>query len=308
MSNRAQAIDALAATQPLQPHQPGAAPNVHVPLVVHSYGMTDRGRVRPGNEDQFLVAGLTRVLRVDQSSLPENTELRWGREEGRLFVVADGMGGHSGGKEASALAVGIIQDFLVGAMDWLSCPGGNEAEIANQFQSALRRADARVCEEGNRHAELKGMGTTVTLACSMGHDLFVAHAGDSRCYVLRGGVLSRLTRDHTLVAQMVQNGLIPAEEAQTHQFRHVVTNVVGGGEPGVKAEVRRMHLEAGDMVLLCTDGLTGQVTDQEITAILHQSPDPKAACEQLVQVVNARGGQDNVTVIVARYDAETAAT
>ena len=151
------------------------------------------------------------------------------------------------------------------------------------------------------------MGTTVTLACSIADDLFVAHAGDSRCYVLRGGVVHRLTRDHTLVDQMVQNGLIAAEEAQKHQFRHVVTNVVGGGEPGVRAEVRRMRLEPGDIVLLCTDGLTGQVTDQEIGAVLHQAPDPRVACEQLVQVANARGGQDNITVVVARYDAASAA-
>jgi serine/threonine protein phosphatase PrpC len=299
MTTRAPVVDALAKTQAQAVQAPPAA-QPRLELSVQSHGMTDRGRVRPGNEDQFLVAGITRGLRVEQSSLPHEG-LRWGREEGRLFVVADGMGGHSGGKEASALAVAIIQDFLLGAVEWL-CSGSDERVIAGQFQAALRRADARVCEEANRNPALHGMGTTVTVAYSAGDDLFVAHAGDSRCYLLRGGVIQQLTRDHTLVDQLVQNGVIAPDQAHTHQLRHVVTNVVGGGEPGVRAELRRVKLQPGDTMLLCTDGLTGPVSDQEIAAVLHASPDPKTCCEQLVQVANARGGADNVTVVVARFD------
>lgn len=129
----------------------------------------------------------------------------------------------------------------------------------------------------------------------------MAHAGDSRCYLLRRGAIVRLTHDDTLTNQMVEKGLVAPEDAAEHGFRHIITNVVGGSRPGVRAEVHRLTLEPGDVLLLCTDGLTGMVTDARITSILAASTSPEEACVELVRVANENGGTDNVTAVVARY-------
>ena len=129
----------------------------------------------------------------------------------------------------------------------------------------------------------------------------MVHVGDSRGYLYRGDELHQLTRDHTLVAEMARRGLLTAEQAAGHRLRHVVTNVVGGLEPGVSVEAHKIGLEPGDVLLLCTDGVTGMVTDDQIRGILHAEIDPQRACEQLVARANEQGGRDNITAIVARF-------
>jgi serine/threonine protein phosphatase PrpC len=146
------------------------------------------------------------------------------------------------------------------------------------------------------------MGTTLTLAYSLNEELFVAHVGDSRCYLCRHGILYRLTRDHTLVEEMVSRGALSAEEAEKHHWRHVITNAVGGSDPKVKVEVHKVHLEAGDAVLLCSDGLTNMLSDEKMARILEAEVDPEQACRQLVAQANEAGGEDNITVILARYE------
>jgi serine/threonine protein phosphatase PrpC len=147
------------------------------------------------------------------------------------------------------------------------------------------------------------MATTLTLAYFLHHDLFVAHVGDSRCYLLRSNLLYRLTRDHTMVAEMVRRGVLKPEEAAHHAYRHVVTNVVGGSDPGVQVEMHKVALEAGDCLLLCSDGLTEMVPDADILNVLVTAqPDPAAACDRLVALANEKGGKDNITVVVARFD------
>jgi serine/threonine protein phosphatase PrpC len=147
------------------------------------------------------------------------------------------------------------------------------------------------------------MGTTLTLAYSVGSDLFVAHAGDSRCYVFRDGELFQLTNDHTKERALAQQGDVPLSPAMRRRFSHVITNLVGGHEPGVEAEVHKTSLQHGDVLLLATDGLSRHVSDHEIAAILDAEAAPQAACEQLVQAALNGGGRDNITVIVARYEA-----
>jgi PPM family protein phosphatase len=146
------------------------------------------------------------------------------------------------------------------------------------------------------------MGTTLTLAYSLNNLLFVAHVGDSRCYLCRQGILYRLTRDHTLVQDMVRVGSLPAEDADQHRLRHVITNVVGGDSAEVKVEVHKVQLEAEDAVLLCSDGLTNMLADEEIAGILQAEVDPERACRRLVGRANEEGGQDNITVMLARYE------
>jgi protein phosphatase len=179
---------------------------------------------------------------------------------------------------------------------------GGQIDALEEFKAALRRADARVCETASRHPELRGMGTTLTMAYDHGTELFVAHVGDSRCYLLRCGVLHQLTRDHTWVQELVDGGVLPAENVPHHELRHIITNAVGGPSPGVQVEVHKVDLEAGDVVLLCTDGLTEMLPDETIAGVLRAETDPPVACQRLVQLANDRGGRDNVTVVVARYD------
>lgn len=148
------------------------------------------------------------------------------------------------------------------------------------------------------------MGTTLTLAYSLNEVLFVAHVGDSRCYLVRQGELFRLTRDHTLVERLVRRGVLSAEAATRHHLRHVVTNVVGADPTTVDVELHRLALDSGDRLLLCSDGLTEMLTDTEINNILVQESVPEAACQKLVALANDAGGRDNITVIVADFRAD----
>jgi protein phosphatase len=270
-------------------------------LGVSSYGLTDRGRERARNEDQFLVAEIRRVLQVRQSSLPQPTALL-GDQLGHLFVVADGIGGQRAGEYASALAVMSVENMLLNTIGWLFRLKG-EGVLA-EFQEVLRVADRWVEEATIREPQLRGMGSTLTMAYATGGVLYVAHVGDSRCYLWREGRLTRLTRDHTLVEGLVQAGAISREEAAHHNMRNVITNAVGGGTRGVDPEVHKQVIAAEDLVLLCTDGLTEMLPDEEIAAVLSaRRTSPEEACHQLVAQANSRGGADNISVVVARFDA-----
>jgi protein phosphatase len=280
----------------------GRAPRAGRPLHVRSFGLTHPGKVRPRNEDQFLVARLCKALQVQHTSLPQ-PEIRHSTEEGYLFLVADGMGGHAGGEKASALVVDTIESFVLNSFKWFFHLVGNEEnEILAQFQAALRQADANLFAEAARHPELTGMGTTLTLAYSLDAELFIAHVGDSRCYLLRQGILYRMTRDHTMAEEMVNSGYANAGEDVLKHLRHVITNVVGGHEPGLRLEVHKLVLQPGDRLMLCSDGLTEMVSDLVISGILQAEADPRRACEQLTERANAEGGRDNITAVVAAYE------
>jgi protein phosphatase len=271
-------------------------------LIVSSHGLTDPGRARSVNEDHFVISELTKCLRIRSTSVRQ-TEVRPGDGRAYLFVVADGMGGHQGGSKASALTVQWIEDFIVNNMSWpFPQRKWEEDQILDDFQRAFRRADDMLFEEADRHSELLGMGTTVTTVYCFGHNLYLGHVGDSRCYLLRGEELRRLTSDHTWVERMLQEGALRRDEIAQHPFRHVITNAVGGSEPGVQVDTQKLRLLAGDQILLCTDGLTEMVSDEHIQEILQSSSDVQAACESLVARANARGGRDNITCVLARFD------
>jgi serine/threonine protein phosphatase PrpC len=272
-------------------------------LAVRSFGLTDPGKVRGANQDQFLIAVLRKALQVQRTSFPAPS-VQYGSDQSHLFVVADGMGGHAGGEQASALAIDSVEAFILDTFQWFAhFKGKEEDKLLADFQSALGQANARLLAEAAGRPELHGMGTTLTLAYRLNDMLFVAHVGDSRCYLFRNRLLYRLTRDHTLVEEMVRRGALKAEEAAQHQWRHVITNAVGGDSAKVTVEVHKVHLEAGDAVLLCSDGLTNMVPDQDIARILQTAPEPEQACQQLVAHANEQGGKDNITVIVARFEA-----
>jgi serine/threonine protein phosphatase PrpC len=274
------------------------------PLTVNAFGITDKGSVRTTNEDQFLIAELTKAMRVWQTSLPEPT-MQIGEERAHLFLVADGMGGHRAGERASALAVVAIEHFTLNTFKWFLGSSGPEAQkVLAQFQSALSQADARIAEEAAEHPELSGMGTTVTMAFHLGTQLCVVHVGDSRAYMYRDGELYQLTQDHTLMADMVRSGALQPEEVAGHRLRHVITNVVGGPELGVTVETRAFEVQAGDRVLLCSDGLTEMVANEAIAATLEAEPVPEIAAKKLLAQAIDSGGRDNITVVIVRFDPE----
>ena len=278
------------------------AHNSHHALTVKAFGVTDKGRVRPSNEDQFLSAELTKAMRIWQTSLPE-PKAQFGEERGHLFLVADGMGGHRAGERASALAVVAIEQFTLNTFKWFFDANGPEVQrVLTQFQTALRQADARILEEATEHPELRGMGTTVTMAFQLDAQLCVVHVGDSRAYLYGDGELYQLTHDDTLMAEMVSRGELQPEQVAQHRLRHVITNVVGGTEAVVNVEAHALAVRPGDRLLLCSDGLTEMVTDAAIAAILGAEPDPEAACTKLVAQANDAGGRDNITVLIARFD------
>ena len=272
------------------------------PLTVKAFGITDKGKVRTTNEDQFLIAELTKAMRVWQTSLPE-PKVQVGEEHAHLFLVADGMGGHRAGERASALAVVAIEQFTLNTFRWFFGSSDTEAQkVLAQFQSALSQADARILEESAEHPELSGMGTTVTMAFHLGAQLCVVHVGDSRAYVYRDGELHQLTQDHTVTGDMVRSGSLRPDEVAGHRLRHVITNVVGGQELGVTVEARAFEVQAGDRLLLCSDGLTEMVTNEAIAATLDAEPAPEVAATKLLAQANDGGALDNITLLIVRFD------
>jgi protein phosphatase len=279
-------------------------PAVRPLFVVTSFGLSDRGQVRGSNEDRFVIAELTRTLQVRHSNLPQSPAT-FSCHRGHVFLVADGMGGHEAGEVASGLSVQSIEAFLLNTLKRFSnLQAGEEQGVLRDLQNALLQADARIFEEVTKHPEWRGMGTTLTLAFAVHWRLFVAHAGDSRCYLYSGQKLQQLTQDHTMTAEMVRRGMIPAQAQANHPWRHVVTNNLGGNERGVRAELHSLDLHGRDVLLLCSDGLTDMVPEDRITGILGEEHVPQRACERLVEEANRRGGKDNITAIVAHVEPE----
>jgi len=290
------------ASDQLTPGETQSPGNLASLLVVRAAGLTDPGRVRPANEDHFLIAVLSRSLQVEQTSLPQRGEVR-GRNRSHVLLVADGVGGHAAGEVASALSVEAVEAFVLDLLRRFSnLQPTDENGVVSDLRQAMLQADARIVEEAGHHPEFTGMGTTLTMAFTSGRRLFVIHAGDSRCYLMHDGELRQVTEDHTVAAELARRGVIRPEEVRRHQWRHVVTNVLGGEGGGVAVEVHRADVGPGDTVLLCTDGLTDMVDDGQIAAVLAGKAEPAAACRRLVDLANAAGGDDNVTAIVARFE------
>ena len=284
------------------PESPAAMTAPAPALRVRAFGVTDQGKKRQTNEDQFLIAELSKSMRLLQTSLPE-PQLQVGSAQGHLFLVADGMGGEAAGERASALAVLAIEPFTLDTFKWFFGANTADAEkTLREFKAALSQADDRILSEAAEHPELSGMGTTVTMAFQLGSQLCIVHVGDSRAYLQRSGGLHQLTQDHTVVAEMVRNGTLREDEASRHPLRHVITNVIGGKEPGVRVDAHAVEIEPGDRLLLCSDGLTEMVNDEVIAATLDAHTAPEAAAERLVALANDGGGRDNITVVLAHFD------
>jgi protein phosphatase len=226
-------------------------------------------------------------------------ELEATREHAYALIVADGMGGEAFGELASSLALKTAWEWGSLATSWVMRMNPREAEEvqrrARVFINSIHRAIKRRAETD---PELSGMGTTLTLAYTMGLDAVIIHVGDSRAYLLRGGGIQRLTHDHTLAQELADMG-VPKEEAVA--FRHVLTNSLGAKADDVTTEAHVLRLADGDRLLLCSDGLSDLVTDLEMVQTAVRWPHPQDACHALVDQALDRGGKDNVTVVMAHY-------
>lgn len=259
----------------------------HAPKRLRAAGLSDPGRIRPGNEDAVAV-------------LPE-----WG-----YLLVADGMGGGNAGATASKIVAAVLPKMLEQRLDTspasgnpslLASPSGDET-LSLLLRDTLVELSQMIWKQSAGQPGLAGMGATVALACVRGRQAFIAHMGDSRAYLLRQGRLERLTQDHTVVGILLRGGEITPEEAKHHPARSRLSRYVGM-QGVVYPDVRAVELANGDRLLLCSDGLTGMVEDAEIARILGSCADPEAACRALVDAANAAGGKDNVTVVVADWGA-----
>lgn len=267
------------------------------------HGMTHVGHVRRANEDHFLVADLWRMAHLRQTSLPTPPEASNDVADlaGTLLMVADGMGGHGNGDLASAVTIDTVLGYVTYAMPWTSGASehADEPSMIAAFTNAAAQCQERLRQVARRKNASADMGTTLTLAFVSWPDAYIAHVGDSRCYVMRGGQLNLLTRDHTLAQQMRER--LGAAGGDLAHFDHVLVNAVGGSRERPEVEGHRIRLAAGDRLLLCTDGLHTELTHEQITSLLAGASSSGEACHTLVSAALAAGGHDNVTAVVAFF-------
>jgi serine/threonine protein phosphatase PrpC len=268
---------------------------------------SDRGKKRENNEDTYLVFRTGRFVERIQSNIPESELSSHYEGGGYLLAVADGMGGTRAGEVASREA--LLEGFrlVLRAPRWLLSlddPATRDGEIEAFFERVhgyLGGMHAALLRQMAADPSKAGMGTTYTAAYSVGFDLFVVHIGDSRAYLFHDGNLRRLTRDHTLAQRLADQGAIAQEEVESHPQRHVLTRVVGGSGGWFRAEIHHTRLSPGDTVLVCTDGLSGTVSEEDVAAILGRHTTSEEACDALLTASLERGAPDNVTMIVAKY-------
>jgi protein phosphatase len=245
--------------------------------------LTDIGRRRKGNEDSH-------------RANPEH----------KLFVVADGMGGHAAGEVASRVAVEAVEEFVIltAGDQEITWPFGLDDTLSyegNRLKNAIRHANRKVLQTMKQRSDYEGMATTVVAVLMDGDTANLAHVGDSRIYLYRAAALTQLTSDHSWVNEQLQNGIISADQARGHPLRNVVTRALGGRED-MQVDVQVQPMRPGDLLLLCSDGLTTMVPDDDIARVLGEAEgDEERAATGLVSEANARGGEDNITVLLIRF-------
>ena len=248
---------------------------------IDAFGLTDVGRKRKHNEDAY-------ALDVNEG----------------LFIVADGMGGHAAGEVAAKITVETIGEFIAATRqkEEATWPFRYDHQLqfnSNRLAIAIEKANERVMAAVAAQPWLKGMGTTVVAGLLNEKTLSLAHVGDSRAYMFREGELTRLTDDHSWVHEQVAAGILTEEDAKSHPLKNVVTRALGGG-PSVSADLQELSFQPGDEFILCSDGLTTMLSDEEIQESIESEREPQSLCRKLVDMANERGGVDNITVVVVR--------
>jgi protein phosphatase len=269
------------------------------------FGLTHPGKVRDTNEDQFLVAELAKSLLIQQTSLPPEDHTRlFGGPPGKLLLVADGMGGVRGGRRASRLVVETVARYVLDTMHWFfRLQEGEEADLVDELKAGLGVCQKAVAEAAAARPEFNRMGTTLTLAYLLWPRAYVIHVGDSRAYLFRGGRLEQVTHDQTVAQAMVDKGVLTAERAEETRWAHVLSSVISARPESLDPSIYRVSLEPGDTLLLCTDGLTKPLSDDQVAGHLAAAPadGAEAVATRLVAAANDAGGPDNVTAVVGHF-------
>lgn len=266
-------------------------------VIARVYALSDVGRAREHNEDSFLVADL---------EVGEPLDFEIGYHEitvdmhGLLFLVADGMGGAASGELASSMASAAILSTLTGR--WTSAQP-TIAEFVETLRDAAVAANGQIHQHARENPEHRGMGTTATIAGLLGDRLYIVQVGDSRAYLIRNGEARQLTKDQSLMQRLVEAGELTQEEAERSERRNIILQALGP-EAQVVVDLTHQELRRGDILVLCSDGLSGLVRSEEIAAAAFNEPDVRIICRNLVEWANERGGPDNVTVVAARFDGE----
>src|SRR5213083_1906303 len=264
---------------------------------VEVFGKTDLGRTRDHNEDRFLVADLTR----NAASLQPDVRQHNIGPRGTLFVVADGMGGAAAGELASEMATDTIYAHLV--KTWNAEDEVTPQRFAYRLKEAVEVANSSIHAHAKAHPEVRGMGTTTTAAGLLNDHLYLTQVGDSRAYLIRGGQAHQITKDQSLMQRLVEAGELTEEEAAQSERRNIILQALGP-DPRVKVDLTYQEVRKGDVLVLCSDGLSGQVRNEEIAQVVSGTPDVRTACERLIALANERGGPDNITVVLARFDGD----
>jgi protein phosphatase len=257
---------------------------------VSVFARTDVGMQRTGNEDSFLVADLT----TGNIGLGSDTSAHRVGERGSLLIVSDGMGGAAAGEIASEMAVATICDSLMSE--------SAEAEIVQRLKVATETANQRIWDHSQENIELSGMGATVTAALVQGTSAYIAQVGDSRAYLIRGGRIKQITKDQSLAQMLFDSGAVNLE-----QMAAVPQNVIMqalGTQQQVKVAMSAVQLFRNDCLVLCSDGLSNKVSPDELRTMVQDTEDLTEACRLLIESANQRGGEDNITVVIARFDGE----
>lgn len=246
------------------------------PFPLYAYGISNKGKVRDSNEDAFNI-----------------------REDLGLFILSDGMGGHKAGEKASHMAITCLPELVDHELQLMKFD--DEECLAGALKEAVTKLSEMICKRAEEDASLHGMGATLMTCLIRNATAAVSHMGDSRMYLLRSGVLERLTEDHTIPGMLLQLGKITQKEALNHPARHMLTRHVGMCD-SILPEVSLLELEEGDRLLLCSDGLTNMVSEREIGQIILDEPDLEKACKKLVNTANEAGGADNITVVLIQCE------
>ena len=270
-------------------------------VTMDCFGLTDQGKVRRNNEDQFLIASLHKVMKIEHTSLPEDAQKRFeSTAMARLLLVADGAGGHEAGEVASGLAIETVASYVTHSMKcFYQLDSPLESDLLSALESSVAKSHAIVQAEAEKSASERGMATTLTVVHILWPRAYLVQVGDSRCYRLRDGELSQLTKDQTLAQRLVDDGVLKPEKAKGSKFGNILVSAVGSDAKPVTSTV---DLRGGDVLLLCSDGLTKHVSDDRIGEILETSETAEKACRALVAAALEGGGTDNVTAVVCRFD------
>jgi len=294
--------------RPVKPGRPSLASKLalsgmadHPVVNLALYAQTDVGKVRTGNEDNFLILDLTSGRSWTAHEAEQVDLLTYAQGYyGSLLAVSDGMGGALAGEVASRMAVDTVRDRM---LQLQAHEKYSQLAIPERMRLSIEEANTSINKESLANPNHKGLGATFTAVATRGEQVYFAQVGDSRAYLIRDGKITRITKDQSLVQQLIDAGQITEEEAETHSYRNVILQALGAHN-NIAVEVNSLSLKQLDTLVLCSDGLSGKIHSEEIATIVNDAPDLKSACQGLIDLANWRGGEDNITVVIAQFSGE----